>query len=42
MSLHGMAFGSVTESALISFDPISLGSGNRLYFTAPTERPYDE
>ena len=31
-----MAFGSVTESALISLDPISLGSGIWLYFTALT------
>ena len=36
-SLHGMASGSDTESALMSFDPISPGPGIWLYFTAPYE-----
>ncbi len=36
MPLHVIAFGSVIESALISFEPISLGSGIWWYFTAPT------
>lgn len=35
MPLHGIASGSVIESALRSFDPSSLGSGTWLYFTAP-------